>query len=109
MSQFFSNSVFFCCVYSFVWTSVVAQTIRNPPAMWETWLASLGQEDPLEEGMEAHPVFLPGESPWTEDLAGYNPWGCKEWDMLGTSVHGDSPGKNTHTPLFTIAGRGHLF
>ena len=36
--------------------------VKNLPAMWETWLQSLGWEDPLEEGMAAHPVFLPGES-----------------------------------------------
>ena len=44
--------------------SPVAQTVNNPPAMWETW--SLGWEDPLEEGWQPTPVFLPGESPWTE-------------------------------------------
>jgi len=33
------------------WSSLVAQTAKNPPAMWETWLQSLGWEDPLEEGM----------------------------------------------------------
>ena len=35
--------------------------------MQETWVQSLGQEDPLEEGMATTPVFLPGESPWTEE------------------------------------------
>ena len=37
-----------------VWASLVAQTLKNPPAMWETWLQSLGWEDPLEEGMATH-------------------------------------------------------
>ena len=36
--------------------------VKNPPAMQETWVQSLGQEDPLEEGMATTPVFLPGES-----------------------------------------------
>ena len=36
------------------WASLVAQTVKNPPAMWETWIWSLGQEDPLEEGMATH-------------------------------------------------------
>jgi len=40
--------------------------VKNPPAMWETWVRSLGWEDPLEKHM-ATPVFLPGESPWTEE------------------------------------------
>ena len=34
-----------------IWASLVAQTVKNPPAMWEAWIRSLGWEDPLEEGM----------------------------------------------------------
>jgi len=44
----------------------VAKSVKNPPAMWETWVQSLGWEDPLEEGMATHSSILPGESPWTE-------------------------------------------
>ena len=42
---------------------------RESPAMWEMWVRedTLGREDPLEEGMVTTPVFLPGESPWTEE------------------------------------------
>ena len=36
------------------WTPLVAQTIKNPPVVWETWVWSLSWEDPLEEGMAAH-------------------------------------------------------
>ena len=43
--------------------SLVALMVKKPPAMWETWVWSLGWEDPLEESMVTHPVFLPGESP----------------------------------------------
>ena len=32
----------------------MAQTVKNPPAMWESWVQSLGREDPLEEGMATH-------------------------------------------------------
>jgi len=47
----------------------VAQTVKNLPAMWETWVQSLGWEDPMKEGMATHSWrFLPGESPWTEEL-----------------------------------------
>ena len=48
------------------WASLVAQTVKNPPAMRETWVRSLGWEDPLEEGMATHLVILPGEPPRTE-------------------------------------------
>ena len=36
--------------------------VKNPPAMWETWVRSLGRGDPLKEGMATHTTFLPGES-----------------------------------------------
>ena len=44
--------------------------VKNPAAMWETWLRSLGWEDPLEKGRLPTPVFWSGESPWTEDMGG---------------------------------------
>ena len=40
------------------WASLVAQTVKNPPAMWETWVRSLVWEDPLEEGMATHSSIL---------------------------------------------------
>ena len=43
--------------------------VKKLPAMRETWVRSLGWEGPLEEGM-ATPVFLSGESPWTEEPSG---------------------------------------
>ena len=46
------------------------QLIKNLLAMRETWVQSLGSEDPLEEGMEPASVFLPGESLWTEEPGG---------------------------------------
>ena len=50
--------------------SLVAQMVKNLPAMWETLVRALGWEDPLEEDMETHSVFLPGESLWTEEPCG---------------------------------------
>ena len=40
------------------WASLVAQMVKNPPAMWETWVQSLSWEDPLEEGMATHSSVL---------------------------------------------------
>ena len=40
------------------WASLMAQTVKNPPAIWETWVRSLGGEDPLEEGMATHSSIL---------------------------------------------------
>ena len=50
--------------------SMIAQTVKNWPAMQETWVPSLGQEDPLEKGMAAHSSILAWRIPWTEELGG---------------------------------------
>ena len=55
--------------------------VKNPPAMQETWVQSLSQEDPMEKGMTTHSVFLPGKSHGHRSLVGYNPWGQKDSDM----------------------------
>ena len=48
----------------------MAQTVKNPPIMQETFFQSLGQEDPLEEGMEIHSSILAWGIPWTEEPGG---------------------------------------
>ena len=58
--------------------------VKNLPAMQETqetWVRSLGQEDPLEEGMAIYSSTLAWRIPWTEETGGYSPWGHKESDM----------------------------
>ena len=50
--------------------SLVAQMVRNLLAMRETWVPSLGWEDPLEEGMAAHSSVLAWRIPWTEEPGG---------------------------------------
>ena len=40
------------------WASLIAQLVKNPPAMWETWVQSLSREDPPEEGMATHSSIL---------------------------------------------------
>ena len=45
--------------------SLVAQLVKNPPAVRETWVPSLGQEDPLEEGKAPHSSILAWKTPWT--------------------------------------------
>ena len=48
-----------------VWASPVAQTIKRLPTMWETWVRSLGQEDPLEKEMAIHSSILVWKISWT--------------------------------------------
>ena len=47
--------------------SLVAQTVKSLPAMWETRVRSLGQEDPLEKKMETHSSILAWKIPWMEE------------------------------------------
>ena len=47
------------------WASLVAQLVKNPPAMWETWVRALGWEDPLEKGKATHSSILSWRIPWT--------------------------------------------
>ena len=49
---------------------LVAQTVKNPPAMGETWVQSLGGEDLLEEGMATHSSSLAWKTTWTEEPVG---------------------------------------
>ena len=56
----------------------MAQTVKNPPAVQETWVPSLGWEDPVEKGWLLTPVFWPGESPWTEEPGGLQFMGSAE-------------------------------
>ena len=52
------------------WASLVAQLVKNPPAMWETWVVSLAWEDPLEKGMATYSNILPWRIPWTAQTMG---------------------------------------
>ena len=47
------------------WASLVAQLVKNLPAMWETWVQSLGWEDPLEKGKATHSSVVAWKIPWT--------------------------------------------
>ena len=60
------------------WTSLVAQLVNSPPAMRETWVQSLGWEDPLEKGTATHSSILAWRIPWTVP----SPWGHEELDMI---------------------------
>ena len=55
--------------------SLVAQTVKNLPAMQETWVRSLGQEDPLEKEMATHSSILAWRNPWIEEPGGLQSMG----------------------------------
>ena len=53
-----------------VWASLIAQLVKNPPAMQQTWVGSLGGEDPLDKGKATHSSILAWRIPWTEEPGG---------------------------------------
>ena len=58
-----------------IWASLVAQMVKNPPAVQETWVRSLGWEDPLEKEMATHSSILAWRIPWTEEPGGLQSMG----------------------------------
>ena len=68
------------------WVSLVAQTVKNPPVMWETWVQSLGWKDPLEQGMATHSSILTWRIPmdrgaWWAPVHGV----ATSWTWLSTA------------------------
>ena len=79
---------------------LVAQTVENLPAILETWIQSLGWEDPLEKGMATHLSILPAEFHGQRSLAGYSPWGRKELDTIELDITSLQP--FLHRDLFHL-------
>ena len=87
--------------------SLVAQLVNNPPAMWETWVQSLGWEDPLEKGTATHSSYWPGEFHGL-----YGPWGCKESGLperLSLWLNRIVPSPCTSFSCHRIVSKGYLF
>ena len=64
----------------YYWASLVTERVKNLPAMQETWVQSLGPEDPLEKEMEAYSSILAWRIPWTEEPGGLQSIGYRESD-----------------------------
>ena len=76
------------------WTSPVAQTVKRLPTMWETWVRSLGQEDPLEKEMATHSSTLAWKIPGMEEPGGLQSMGSQRvWHNWATSLHFHLPGE----------------
>ena len=59
-------------------TSLVAQMVKHPSTMWETWVQSLGREDPLEKEMATHSSTLAWKIPWMEEPVGLRSMGSQK-------------------------------
>ena len=71
------NSYGYNVIQIYVCVSLVAQMVKNLPAMWETWVQSLGWEDPPEKGMATHSSVLAWRIPWTEEPGGLQSMGLQ--------------------------------
>ena len=67
--------------------SLVAQMVKNLPAMLENWIQSLGREDPLEKGVATHSSILAWRIPWAEKPGGLQSMGSKELDTTKVAEH----------------------
>ena len=70
--------------------------VKHLPAMWETQVQLLGQEDPWRREWQSTPVLLPGKFHEWRSLVGYSPWGCKGLDTT----------ERLPFSFFSIVGRG---
>ena len=75
--------------YSYCWTllTLVAPTVKCLPTMQETWVQSLGWEDPLEKGMATHSSILAWRIPWTEEPGGLQSMGSQSRTRLSDFTH----------------------
>ena len=86
--------------------------VKNPPAMPETWVCSLGWEDPLEEGTATHSSILAWRIPWTEEPGGLQSMGSQrighDWATKHSiSISRHCPVLNTRpAPLRSCSGDG---
>ena len=67
----------FMSLLTTLWASLVAQLVKNSPAMQETWVRSLGREDPLEKYMATHSSILTWRILWTDESGGLQSMGSQ--------------------------------
>ena len=71
-------------------TSLLAQMVKHLPAMWETWVQSLGREDALEKEMATHSSTLAWKIPWTEEPCRLQSMGSQSRTRLSYFTHSQS-------------------
>jgi len=84
-NQVFHYSLSFVAQFSGLWASLVAQLVKNLPAMLETWVLSLGWEEPLENGKSTHSSILAWRVPWTVESMGSQ--SVRHNSVTFTSIH----------------------
>ena len=72
-----SYNIFMTALF-YLWDSLVVQTVKRMPAMWETQVQSLGREDPLEKEIATHASTFAWKIPWMEEPGGLQPMGSQK-------------------------------
>ena len=83
---------------------MVAQSIKNLPAMQEMRVGSLGQDDPLEKDMTHHSSILAWRIPWTEEPGGLRSIVCKESDVSEATEHSHMPSVSFISIYLSVPG-----
>ena len=81
-----SNDTFLRGIFCIFWINFYMHALVNPPAMWETWVWSLGWEDPLEKGKATHSSILAWRIPWTLQATGSQRLGHNWATFISTLV-----------------------
>ena len=84
---FFLDQTLYIMSYVCFGASLVAQMVKNPPAMQESWVWSLVGKISWRRECLPIPILLPGEFQGQRSLVAYSPWGCKELDMTEWLTH----------------------
>ena len=79
--------ILYICMYVCITKGFPAQMVKNLTAMWETWVQSLGWEDPLEEGIATHSSVLAWRCPWTKEHGGLSSTGLQRVGHDSASKH----------------------
>ena len=94
--------------FQYSWASLVAQLVKNPPAMQEMWVQSLGWEDPLEKEKATHSSILAWRIPWTKVHGVTKSWtrlSDFHWRLSGKKNSPANAGDLGHTGLIPELGR----
>ena len=100
-----------CFSLTYLWASPVAQTVKNPPAMWKIWVRSWVGKIPWRRVWQPTPVFLPGESLWTEEPGGLQPMGSKRarhgWATNHSKAHASKYNTLIISPIFSTTNMSY--
>ena len=103
--------IYYSLYYVWPWDSLVAQRVKCLPAMWETWVRSLGQEDPLEKKMATYSSILAWKISWMEKLGGLQSTGLQrvEHDWATSLPYSGKLSQILWEPLYEVGSISYKY